>query len=133
MAQDCGLNLGKLKGSLAKSTGRTGIFDSGPSDRDLADQIGSAHILIGAVDSGSSGWDRLDARSGGAGRRNWRSAAARCRSNAQARSRPRFGLGWHARDKGKLLTGSGRSTASGAGSPTAGWHGGATAHDGEQN
>ena len=61
MAQDCGLNLGKLKGSLAKSTGRTGIFDSGPSDRDLADQIGSAHILIGAVDSGSSGSGRKGA------------------------------------------------------------------------
>ena len=62
MAQDCGLNLGKLKGSLAKSTGRTGIFDSGPSDRDLADQIGSAHILIGAVDSGSSGSGRKGER-----------------------------------------------------------------------
>ena len=62
MAQDCGLNLGKLKGSLAKSTGRTGIFDPGPSDRDLADQIGSAHILIGAVDSGSSGSGRKGER-----------------------------------------------------------------------
>ena len=62
MAQDCGLNLGKLKGSLAKSTGRTGIFDSGPSDRDLADQIGSAHILIGTVDSGSSGSGRKGER-----------------------------------------------------------------------
>ena len=62
MAQDCGLNLGKLKGSLAKSTGRTGIFDSGPSDRDLADQIGSAHILIGAVVSGSSGSGRKGVR-----------------------------------------------------------------------
>jgi hypothetical protein len=55
------LNLGKLKGSLAKSTGRTGIFDSGPSDRDLADQIGSAHLLIGAVESGSSGSGRKGA------------------------------------------------------------------------
>ena len=61
MAQDCGLNLEKLKGSLAKSTGRTGIFDPGPSDRDLEDQIGSAHILIGAVDSGSSGSGRKGA------------------------------------------------------------------------
>ena len=67
MAQDCGLNLGKLKGSLAKSTGRTGIFDSGPSDRDRADQIGSAHILIGAVDSGSSGSGRKGATAGGTG------------------------------------------------------------------
>ena len=52
------MNLGKLKGSLAKSNGRIGIFDSGPSDRDLADQIGSAHNLIGAVDSGSNGSGR---------------------------------------------------------------------------
>ena len=55
------MNLGKLKGSLAKSTGRTGIFDSGPSDRDLADQIGSALNLIGAVDSGSNGSGRKGA------------------------------------------------------------------------
>ena len=69
------MNLGKLKGSLAKSTGRTGIFDSGPSDRDLADQIGSAHILIGAVDSGSSG----------SGRKGERAAAGRRRSSAPRR------------------------------------------------
>jgi len=59
---DCGLNLGKLKGSLAKSTSRIGIFDSGPSDRDLADQIGSALNLIGAVDSGSNGSGRKGER-----------------------------------------------------------------------
>ena len=112
----------KARVSFAKST---------DADRYLPG-LTRARVFL-AVGSRSSGRDRLDARSGGAGRRNWRSAAARCRSNAQARSRPRFGLGWHARDKGKLLTGSGRSTASGAGSPTAGWHGVATANDGEQN
>ena len=47
---------GKNRGSYAKRAGRTGIFNSGPSDRDLADQIGSAQVLIGAVVSESGGW-----------------------------------------------------------------------------
>ena len=46
----------KVGDSYAKRAGRTGIFNSGPSDRDLADQIGSAQVLIGAVVSGSGGW-----------------------------------------------------------------------------
>ena len=56
------MNQGKARGSLAKSQGRTGIYTYGPSDRDLADQIGSAHILIGAVVSGSGGHGRRGLR-----------------------------------------------------------------------
>ena len=103
MAQDCGLNLGKLKGSLAKSTGRTGIFDSGPSDRDLADQIGSAHILIGAVDSGSSGSGRkgatVAALTAGTGVPRRRLAGASQTRPSRGRFGQRLGPGactWHA-------------------------------------
>ena len=53
---DCGLISLKDRDSYAKRAGRTGIFNSGPSDRDLADQIGSAQVLIGAVVSESGGW-----------------------------------------------------------------------------
>ena len=55
---DCGLISLKDRDSYAKRAGRTGIFNSGPSDRDLADQIGSAQVLIGAVVSGSGGHGR---------------------------------------------------------------------------
>ena len=55
MAQDCGLNLGKLKGSLAKSTGRTGMHDSRPLDLDLVVQICWHRVLISCVHFRSDG------------------------------------------------------------------------------
>ena len=64
-AMDRGLKSKKSRVSLAKGTGRTGIFGSGSSDRDLTVWIQWGFNLIAAVDSGSDG-------AGGSGRRRRR-------------------------------------------------------------
>ena len=66
----------KVGDSYAKRAGRTGILNSGPSDRDLADQIGSAQVLIGAVVSGSDGWGSKGEWGGGGTPPEQSSAAA---------------------------------------------------------
>ena len=84
---DRGLISLKDRDSYAKRAGRTGIFNSGPSDRDLADQIGSAQVLIGAVVSESGGWGSKGEWSGG-GTPEQKLPRRRC---SEARRRERFG------------------------------------------
>jgi len=54
-AVDCGLIQQKTEGSLAKSQGRTGIFDSRLLDLDPMAQGGSVPDLIWPVGYGSDG------------------------------------------------------------------------------
>jgi hypothetical protein len=87
---DCGLISLKDRDSYAKRAGRTGIFNSGPSDRDLADQIGSAQVLIGAVVSESGGWGSKGEWSGGGTPPACTPAAAQRRSSPRAVLRGSF-------------------------------------------
>ena len=60
----------KLRGSLAKRSGRRGIFGSGPSDHNLAVQIKTFRDLILCVGNRSGGSGVLRARVSGAERRS---------------------------------------------------------------
>ena len=99
--QDCGLIIKKRRGSLANKPGRTGISGCGPLDHDLADQIGSAHVLIWAAVSRSGGQGQRARGVAAEGRRRRLAAAEQHRREPIRRSRGPFGLplgrGWSAR------------------------------------
>ena len=59
---DCGLNLEKLRGSLANVTGRTGIFESGRLDLDHVALVWWDPDLIRAVHLRSDGPDQICVR-----------------------------------------------------------------------
>ena len=74
-AVDCGLNLLKCRGSLAKDTGRTGTVGSQPLDLDLRARNRSARGLIVAIRIESDGSDLL-ARGAATGHAGVRFSAA---------------------------------------------------------
>ena len=125
-AEDCGLIPQKTEGSLAKDTGRTGIFGYGLLDLDLTVLVGLIQDLIQAVAYGSGGQERLGAWAAALGRRSSAPAAAlrRRRPISAFPGRIRAGPGprstyaarvshWWAL-RGEMGTGRGRATVGAA-------------------